>query len=122
MLSYLSMVHLDLELEYSTRNTLAVQSQKCAIQSLFSGGFDGLSKQYVPNNLHSLAFSTNQDTYCSEDCLQGPMIGGTHGFTEQCANCWAEDIVCSKKFCVFLYLQSKMTNKVGNFKVGINDM
>lgn len=42
--AFLFMVQLDLELEYSTRNTLAVQSQKCAIQSLFSGGFDGLSK------------------------------------------------------------------------------
>eukprot|EP00956_Cyclotella_meneghiniana_P016231 scaffold25542_cov60-Cyclotella_meneghiniana.AAC.5 len=32
---------IDLELEYSTRKTLAVQSQKCAIKSLFSGGFAG---------------------------------------------------------------------------------
>ena len=99
MLSYSCTVWIDLELEYSTRKTLAVQSQKCAIKSLFSGGFKGLS-----------------------ECLQGPMIGGTHGFSEGCANCWAEDIFCTKKHCIFLYLQSKMTNKVGNFKVGPNDI
>jgi hypothetical protein len=85
---------IDLELQWSTRKTLAKQSQKCAIKSL-TGGFDAL-----------------------QECLEGPMIGDTHGFTEQCARCWAEDILCTKRFCVFIYLQTRMTNQVGNFKVG----
>lgn len=57
-----------------------------------------------------------------QECLESPIIGGTHGFTEQCAKCWADDIVCTKKHCVFIYLQSRMTKKVGNFKVGPNDI
>ena len=89
---------LDLELQWSTRKTLAIQSQKCAIQSL-TGGFDGL-----------------------QTCLEGPMIGGTHGFTEHCARCWAEDILCTKRFCVFIYLQTRMTNQVGNFKVSADSI
>lgn len=84
----------DLELQWSTRKTLAKQSQKCGIKSL-TGGFNAL-----------------------QECLEGPMIGGTHGFTPQCAKCWADDIMCTKRFCVFIYLQTRMTNQVGNFKVG----
>ena len=42
------------------------------------------------------------------------------GFTETCAGCWATDIYCSKAHCIFIYLQSRMTNQLGNFAVGEN--
>eukprot|EP00804_Cyclotella_cryptica_P000041 CCRYP_013714-RA/>CCRYP_013714-RA protein AED:0.06 eAED:0.06 QI:468/1/1/1/0.85/0.75/8/1701/607 len=85
---------IDLELQWSTRNSLAQQSQKCGIKTLGRG-------------IHAL-----------QECLESPMIGGTHGFTTECAKCWAEDIFCTKSFCIFIYLQTRMTNQVGNFKVG----
>mmetsp|Transcript_33653 Transcript_33653/g.57209 ORF Transcript_33653/g.57209 Transcript_33653/m.57209 type:complete len:122 (-) Transcript_33653:35-400(-) len=40
------------------------------------------------------------------------------GWTEPCAFCWAEDIVCTQKFCTFIYLQSIFTNEIANFEVG----
>jgi hypothetical protein len=33
---------------------------------------------------------------------------------------FAPDIYCSKAFCIFIYLQSRMTNQLGNFEVGPN--
>lgn len=84
----------DLELQWSTRHSLAQQSQKCGIKTLGRG---------IP---------------ALQECLESPLIGDTHGFTSQCAKCWAEDIFCTKQFCIFIYLQTRMTNQVGNFKVG----
>ncbi len=107
----------DLELQWSTRHTLADQSQACGIKTMF-GGVDELST-----------------------CLATDI-----GFTGSCADCWAEgkslklklliiilsfaqkhsryffapDIYCSKAFCIFIYLQSRMTNQLGNFEVGPN--
>lgn len=40
------------------------------------------------------------------------------GFSEDCALDWAKNIVCTRKHCAFIYIQSLMTNQVGNFKVG----
>ena len=79
----------DLELQWTTRHTLAEQSQECGRKTMF-GGVDDLSQ-----------------------CLSTDI-----GFTHNCATCWAEDINCSKKYCIFIYLQSLMTNELGNFEVG----
>lgn len=79
----------DLHLQYSTRHSLAAQSQACGVKTMFSG-IDALSS-----------------------CLHEEI-----GFTEKCAMCWAVDIGCSKKHCIFMYLQSRMTNQLGNFAVG----
>eukprot|EP00579_Thalassiosira_antarctica_P019928 CAMPEP_0201976280 /NCGR_PEP_ID=MMETSP0904-20121228/56709_1 /ASSEMBLY_ACC=CAM_ASM_000553 /TAXON_ID=420261 /ORGANISM="Thalassiosira antarctica, Strain CCMP982" /LENGTH=218 /DNA_ID=CAMNT_0048527313 /DNA_START=214 /DNA_END=867 /DNA_ORIENTATION=+ len=78
----------DMELQYSTRKNLAAKAQKCGIKTM-GGGIDGLQK-----------------------CLETDI-----GWTEECARCWAEDIFCTKNFCTFIYLQSLMTNQLGNFKV-----
>ena len=81
----------DLDLEWTTRHSLAAQSQACGIKTMFSG-IDALSS-----------------------CLHTEI-----GFTEQCAQCWATDVYCSKAHCIFIYLQSRMTNQLGNFAVGEN--
>mmetsp|Transcript_12346 Transcript_12346/g.18365 ORF Transcript_12346/g.18365 Transcript_12346/m.18365 type:complete len:652 (+) Transcript_12346:84-2039(+) len=81
----------DLHLQYSTRHSLAAQSQECGVKTMFSG-VDALSS-----------------------CLHEEI-----GFTEKCAGCWATDIYCSKAHCIFIYLQSRMTNQLGNFAVGEN--
>lgn len=52
------------------------------------------------------------------ECLMQPHIG----FDEQCAVCWMEDIVCTKKHCTFIFLQSQMINQVSNFAVGPEDI
>lgn len=48
------------------------------------------------------------------ECLKGDTIG----FQGQCAVCWAEDILCTKDFCVFIALQSFFINTLANFEVG----
>mmetsp|Transcript_20299 Transcript_20299/g.42260 ORF Transcript_20299/g.42260 Transcript_20299/m.42260 type:complete len:735 (-) Transcript_20299:147-2351(-) len=78
----------DLELQYSTRNNLAEQAQECGLKTMFQG------------------------VTALQDCLESDI-----GWTHECARCWAEDIVCTKKHCMFIYLQSQITNQVGNFKV-----
>lgn len=66
----------DMELQYSTRDNLAERAQDCAKKSLF-GSIEDLQK-----------------------CLEEDI-----GWTSDCALCWAEDIVCTKKFCTFIFLQ-----------------
>ncbi|KAL7461511.1 hypothetical protein ACHAXS_001929, partial [Conticribra weissflogii] len=78
----------DLELQYSTRNNLAEQAQECGLKTMFQG------------------------VTALQLCLETDI-----GWTHECARCWAEDIVCTKKHCMFIYLQSQITNQVGNFKV-----
>mmetsp|Transcript_12309 Transcript_12309/g.26743 ORF Transcript_12309/g.26743 Transcript_12309/m.26743 type:complete len:728 (+) Transcript_12309:260-2443(+) len=51
----------------------------------------------------------------TQDCIQRDI-----GFTSGCAWPWAQSVDCSKKHCAFIYLQSQMTNQVGNFHVGPN--
>mmetsp|Transcript_14002 Transcript_14002/g.30489 ORF Transcript_14002/g.30489 Transcript_14002/m.30489 type:complete len:544 (-) Transcript_14002:338-1969(-) len=58
----------DMELQYSTRKTLAESAQKCGIKTM-GGGVDDLQK-----------------------CLETDI-----GWTEKCAGCWAEDIFCTKR-------------------------
>jgi hypothetical protein len=41
------------------------------------------------------------------------------GFTYDCAWCWTVDELCAARNCVFIYLQSVLLNKVGNFQVGM---
>mmetsp|Transcript_22521 Transcript_22521/g.62549 ORF Transcript_22521/g.62549 Transcript_22521/m.62549 type:complete len:680 (-) Transcript_22521:149-2188(-) len=81
----------NLELEYTTRDFLALESRKCAQKSLLGGGQDKL-----------------------ESCLSEPQIG----FQGQCAVCWAEDIICTRKHCTYIALQSFLINTLANFEVG----
>lgn len=80
----------DLRLQYTTRNYLAKESQKCAKKSLI----------YGRDAVHT--------------CLQDDPIG----FSDQCASCWTEDILCARRHCAFIFLQSNMINTVSNFQVG----
>jgi len=80
----------DLRLQYTTRNFLAKESAKCAKKSLILG----------QNAVHA--------------CLQEEPIG----FSDQCASCWTADIMCARKHCAFIFLQSNMINTVSNFQVG----
>mmetsp|Transcript_19658 Transcript_19658/g.29131 ORF Transcript_19658/g.29131 Transcript_19658/m.29131 type:complete len:887 (+) Transcript_19658:124-2784(+) len=84
----------NLTIEYTTRNNMAALANKCAMRGLF-GGKDETRK-----------------------CITEPAIG----FTGQCAVCWTEDIVCTKKHCSYIFLQSQITNSVGNFAVGPDDI
>jgi len=81
----------NLIIEYTTRDTMAALANECAKTALFGGGDDAVA-----------------------ECLMDPKIG----FEEQCAICWMEDILCTKKHCAFIFLQSQMINNVGNFAVG----
>lgn len=81
----------NLRLEYTTRNFLAAESKDCAQSSLFGGGDDALL-----------------------ECLKEPKIG----FQGRCAECWQEDIICTKKFCWAIGLQSFFINTLSNFAVG----
>jgi len=86
----------NLIVEYVTRDTMAKHASKCARDSLLSSqGNDAIT-----------------------ECLMQPHIG----FDEQCAVCWMEDIVCTKKHCTFIFLQSQMINQVSNFAVGPEDI
>jgi hypothetical protein len=46
-------------------------------------------------------------------CLKQPPIE----FLDGCANCWTRDILCTKKYCAFIFLQSQLIDTVGNFNV-----
>ncbi|KAL3796891.1 hypothetical protein HJC23_008844 [Cyclotella cryptica] len=84
----------NLKIEYTTRNTMSELANECAKVSLF-GGDDAIT-----------------------DCLMAPEIG----FEPTCAQCWMEDIVCTREHCAFIFLQSQMINNVGNFAVGPNEI
>lgn len=79
----------NLRIEWVTRNYLAAESARCAKKSLFGGG----------------------DAVTS--CLEQPPIE----FQSECAQCWTRDILCTKAYCAFIYLQSQLINTVGNFNV-----
>jgi hypothetical protein len=80
----------DLGLEWTTKGNLAAMAQTCAKKSLF-GTIDDVQQ-------------------CNEDLI---------GFTPDCAMCWTVDELCSKKNCVFIFLQGVMINNIGNFQVGL---
>lgn len=84
----------NLIIEYETRNTISELANDCAKVSLFNGD-DAIT-----------------------ECLMKPEIG----FEAGCAQCWMEDIVCTREHCGFIFLQSQMINNVGNFAVGPNDI
>lgn len=84
----------NLVIQYTTRNNLADSANTCAIRGLF-GGQDAIT-----------------------ECIKEPAIG----FTGQCAECWSEDIVCTRENCAFLFLQSQITNSVTNFAVSPDDI
>lgn len=79
----------DLRLQYTTRNYLAQESARCAKKSLI----------YGREAVHS--------------CLQEEPIG----FSDKCAECWTEDIMCARSHCAFIFLQSNLINTVSNFQV-----
>lgn len=83
----------NLQVEYVTRNYLANAARKCATKSFTSGGFDAV-----------------------KDCMEEPTIG----FTGTCARCWARDVMCTKKHCTFIFLQTVLINKMTNYSVGEN--
>jgi hypothetical protein len=80
----------DLRLQYTTRTYLAKESFRCSKKSLI----------YGPKAVHQ--------------CLQEEPIG----FTDSCATCWTEDIMCAKRNCAFIFVQSNMINTVSHFQVG----
>jgi hypothetical protein len=84
----------NLIVEYTTRDNMAALANKCAMKGLL-GGIEGITK-----------------------CIERPPIA----FTGQCAVCWAEDIVCTKQHCSFIFLQSQITNNVANFAVGPDEI
>jgi hypothetical protein len=83
----------NLSREYLTRDFLASESSRCARKSLFLGGSEDVTK-----------------------CLnKEPIL-----FLGECAECWTTDILCTKGNCTFIFLQSTMINRVGDFTVGPN--
>jgi len=79
----------NLRLEYTTRNYLADESFRCARKSLTGGRAAVL------------------------ECLKQEPIG----FQGKCAECWVDDILCTKGFCAFIFLQSTMINAVSDLQV-----
>jgi hypothetical protein len=93
----------NLRQEYVTRKTLAKDSAACAKKSLFgrrkAGGRGAGGRGAVL------------------ECLKQAPIS----FQGKCAECWVDDILCTKGFCGFIYMQSLMINTFGDFQVE-NDM
>ena len=79
----------NLRIEWVTRHYLAAESARCAKKSMTGGGEAVTS------------------------CLEQPPVE----FQGECAQCWTKDILCTKKYCAFIYLQSQLINTVGNFNV-----
>jgi hypothetical protein len=79
----------NLRIEWVMRNYLAAESARCAKKLLF-GGEDAVTS-----------------------CLEQPPIE----FQSECAQCWTRDILCTRAYCAFIYLQSQLINTVGNFNV-----
>eukprot|EP00547_Thalassionema_nitzschioides_P010035 CAMPEP_0194224566 /NCGR_PEP_ID=MMETSP0156-20130528/37792_1 /TAXON_ID=33649 /ORGANISM="Thalassionema nitzschioides, Strain L26-B" /LENGTH=329 /DNA_ID=CAMNT_0038956195 /DNA_START=575 /DNA_END=1564 /DNA_ORIENTATION=+ len=82
----------NLKVEYVTRHYLANAARKCSTNSLF-GGFNAVN-----------------------ECMEEPPIS----FTGTCAECWSRDVMCTKKHCAFIFLQSLLINKLTNYSVGEN--
>ena len=80
----------NLRLEYTTREFLAKESARCARKSIFGGAT------------------------AVQECLEAPE---PINFLGKCAECWTTDILCTKKHCTFIFLQSILINTVSNFKV-----
>eukprot|EP00808_Paulinella_micropora_P007491 g56426.t1 len=80
----------NLRLQWTTRAFLARESKKCATKALFGG------------------------PEATQACLEAPPLN----FGPECASCWTTDILCTKKNCIWIYLQSTLINAAGDFKVG----
>jgi hypothetical protein len=83
----------NLIIEYTTRNTISELANECA------------------------KFRVGGDNAITE-CLKAPAIG----FGAECAQCWMQDIVCTRKHCAFIFLRSQITRNVGNFDVGPDEI
>ncbi|CAB9498216.1 expressed unknown protein [Seminavis robusta] len=84
----------DLRLEYATRNILGQVALECAKKALFGGGYQTL--------------------------LECTMEKTT--FLEPCARCWATDMECTKKHCMWIGIRAFMINSVTNLQVGADDI
>jgi len=83
----------DLSLQWTTRDVLAKKAKKCLTKNLF-GAEEDVQK-------------------CNQESI---------GFTEECSVCWTTDQFCARSSCMFLYLQSILTNQLNNFNVGPDDI
>ena len=79
----------NLELQWSTRNNLAILSNKCAKKQIFGGYEKAL------------------------DCHLG-----TIGFDIPCSNCWIDVEACAIHHCSFIQMQAWIIANLGNFEVG----
>ena len=82
--------------EYTPRDTMASLANQCAKEALFGGGDEAIA-----------------------ECIMDP---NGIGFDYECALCWQEDILYTQEYCACIFLQSQMTNNVGNFAVGENEV
>jgi hypothetical protein len=83
----------DLRLEYTTRKILSSMSLECAKKGLF-GGYQGML-----------------------DCIMEETT-----FTQPCSECWATDMQCTKKHCIWIGLRAFIINSVTNLQVGADDI
>ena len=86
----------NLIVQYTTRDTMASLANQCAKEALFGGGDEAIA-----------------------ECIMDP---NGIGFDYECALCWQEDILYTQEYCACIFLQSQMTNNVGNFAVGENEV
>ncbi|CAB9517935.1 expressed unknown protein [Seminavis robusta] len=84
----------DLRLEYATRNILGPVALECAKKTLGGGGFQVLL-----------------------ECVMEKTT-----FRKPCAECWAVDMECTKKHCMWIGIRSFMINTVTNLQVGADDI
>jgi hypothetical protein len=86
-------VYGDLRLQYATRQILSRMSLECAKKGLF-GGYQSMV-----------------------DCIMEKTT-----FTQPCSECWATDMVCTKKNCIWIGLRGFLINTVTNLQVGPSDI
>jgi hypothetical protein len=83
----------DLRLQWTTRDSLAAVSRKCAQKSIF-GTLEAVHR-------------------CNQETI---------GFTPECAKCWTYDEINTKNHCFFIFLQSIFIDAVLDFQVGFDDI
>lgn len=136
----------NLEVEYTTRKFLALESRKCAQKSLFGGGYDTLVECLEGPTIGfqgQVCYRVSNASRCSlardrSDLCRVYQTGTSHTLCPfscycrllfllrllllflKCARCWADDILCTKSFCAMMGIQSFLINTIGNFEVGEN--
>ena len=79
----------NLELQWTTRNNLAILSKQCAKKLIF-GGYE-------------------KSLQCHLDTI---------GFDIPCSDCWVEVEQCAIEKCAYIQMQAWIINNLGNFEVG----